>query len=226
MAYYRRRLPRFLKAKELVDAGRIGPVALLTYRYSSKPPNDLVSGKLPWRFEAEHAGGGLIMDVGCHALDIFDYILGPITHVQGSAANRANLYNVEDAVTMHCRFACEALGVCAWNFAAATLDDMVEITGSKGKLMLSVFGNEPVRLETADGTQLFDLPNPVHIQQPFIQSIVDQLQGRGECPSTGASAQRTSLVIDKVLSDYYGGRDDAFWLRGESWPGRRPFLTI
>jgi hypothetical protein len=76
-------------------------------------------------------------------------------------------------------------------------------------------------LETAEGTQIFDLPNPAHIQQPMIQSIVDQLHGQGQCPSTGASAQRTTLVMDKILADYYGGRDDAFWLRAESWPGRK-----
>jgi hypothetical protein len=25
--------------------------------------------------------------------------------------------------------------------------------------------------------------------------------------------------MDRVLDDYYGGRQDAFWLRPETWPG-------
>jgi hypothetical protein len=61
----------------------------------------------------------------------------------------------------------------------------------------------------------------MHIQQPLIQSIVDQLHGRGQCPSSGVTAARTALVMDQVLADYYGGRDDAFWTRPEMWPGRR-----
>jgi hypothetical protein len=55
----------------------------------------------------------------------------------------------------------------------------------------------------------------------MIQSVVDDLLGRGECPSTGESARRTSVVMDRVLDAYYGGRDDAFWERPESWPGKR-----
>ncbi len=39
--------------------------------------------------------------------------------------------------------------------------------------------------------------------------------------STGASARRTSAVIDRVLAAYYGGRDDAFWDRPATWPGRQ-----
>jgi hypothetical protein len=40
------------------------------------------------------------------------------------------------------------------------------------------------------------------VQQPLIQTIVDELHGRGSCPSTGNSARRTSAVIDAVLDDY------------------------
>ena len=55
----------------------------------------------------------------------------------------------------------------------------------------------------------------------FIDMIVRQLNGDGACPSTGATAMRTAQAMDTVLSRYYGGRDDAFWTRPESWPGRR-----
>jgi hypothetical protein len=71
------------------------------------------------------------------------------------------------------------------------------------------------------GEEIFDLPNPPHIQQPLIQTIVDQLHGRGQCPSTGESAARTAQVMDTALSAYYGGRSDGFWNRPQSWPGRR-----
>ena len=159
--------------------------------------------------------------MGCHALDIFDFILGPIESVQGRAANLASPYAVEDVVALDCRFASGALGVCGWNFASAACEDQIEITGTQGRLTLSVFGNEPLRLETGAGLEPFELPNPPHIQQPLIQSIVDQLHGQGECPSTGATAARTSRVMDQVLASYYGGRDDTFWTRPETWPGRR-----
>ncbi|MGA2258045.1 MAG: Gfo/Idh/MocA family oxidoreductase [Thermoguttaceae bacterium] len=221
VAFYRRRLPRFLQVKKLVDSGQLGQVTMLTYRYADIHLRNIDPNNLAWRLAAGQSGGGIFLDMGCHALDIFDYILGPIESVEGMAANLASPYNVEDAVALYCRFASGALGVCSWNFAGAAREDQIDITGTKGRLTLSVFGNEPVRLGTGAGIEQFDLPNPLHIQQPLIQSIVDQLHGQGECPSTGATATRTARVMDQVLASYYGGRDDAFWTRPEAWPGRR-----
>ena len=34
----------------------------------------------------------------------------------------------------------------AWNFASAVSEDQIDIAGTEGRLTLSVFGNEPVRL--------------------------------------------------------------------------------
>jgi 1,5-anhydro-D-fructose reductase (1,5-anhydro-D-mannitol-forming) len=110
------------------------------------------------------------------------------------------------------------------NFASLLKDDTIEITGNTGRISLSVFGNEPVRFESARGVESFDLPNPPHIQQPMIQTVVDDLLGRGTCASTGVSARRTNAVIDKILSGYYGGREDAFWTRPQTWPGRNAKL--
>jgi predicted dehydrogenase len=114
-----------------------------------------------------------------------------------------------------------ALGTAHWNFASAIRDDMLELRGTEGSLSFSVFGSEPVRLETAAGVQLFDRPHPPHVQQPLIQAVVDDLLGRAACPSTGESARRTSQVIDQVLANYYGGRMDEFWSRPATWPGNQ-----
>ena len=183
VAYYRRRLPRFLTTKELIDTGRLGQVTMLHYRYASNKVHRIVAGQLEWRLLAEQSGGGLLLDLGSHALDIFDFLFGPIEQVRGAAANLASPCEVEDVVAMHCRFRSGVMGVAGWNFAAATAEDVIEITGTLGKITLSLFGNDPVVLATAAGVETFDRPNPPHIQQPLIQSIVDQLHGRGTCPS-------------------------------------------
>jgi 1,5-anhydro-D-fructose reductase (1,5-anhydro-D-mannitol-forming) len=222
VAYYRRALPRFLKFKELIETGRLGRITTVSYRYADAKWRELDRNNLAWRFLAEHSGGGLFMDLGSHALDILDFLLGPIVQVEGMAVNLASPCDVEDVVAMHCRFASGALGAAAWNFAAAAREDILEITGTLGKVALSVFGNDPVLFTGDSGSEKFDLPNPPHIQQPLIQTIVDELQGRGQCPSTGVSAARTAWVMDQVLNDYYGTRSDSFWTRPDSWPGRRP----
>lgn len=221
VAYYRRALPRFVKAKELIDTGRLGRVTSISYRHASAVLNPTEPGKLPWRYQAEHSGGGLFMDIGSHTLDALDFMLGPIQDVSGEAVNLAGRYEVEDGVAMQFRLASGALGTACWNCASAIREDMIQISGTEGRLRMSTFGNEPVQLETAGGVEQFDLPNPPHVQQPLIQTIVDQLAGSGRCPSTGESALRTAVVMDRVLEGYYGRRDDEYWRRPATWPGRQ-----
>jgi len=49
-------------------------------------------------------------------------------------------------------------------------------------------------------------PTPPHVQQPLIQTVVDQLNGTGRCPSTGETAIRTTRVMDEILASYYAPR--------------------
>jgi hypothetical protein len=77
--------------------------------------------------------------------------------------------------------------------------------GSEGLLRFSSFETEPVVWETRAGVTEFPIPNPEHVQQPLIQTVVDELLERGTCPSTGESAARTSWVMDRVLEEYRRG---------------------
>jgi predicted dehydrogenase len=222
VAYYRRGLPRFRKARELVASGLLGVVTGVTVRFGGPYHRKVDPENLPWRLQAQHSGGGHFMDLGCHTLDVLDFILGPFAEVHGTAANVASPYAVEDGVSMGFRTESGALGVAQWNFAAPERIDQIVITGDRAELRMSTFGNEPLELHREDGSvERFDLPNPPHIQQPLVQSIVDELRGRGRCDSTGLSAARTQAAMDKVLTAYYGTRADGFWKDPSSWPGRR-----
>lgn len=220
VAYYRRALPRFLSVKAILDAGGIGEITRIAYRYSCEPWN---GQPLPWRLRPEESGGGLFLDVGCHVLDLLDFLFGPLTGVSGSAANRASRYDAEDYVSMQFQTPSCATCSAAWNFAGNSQEDSLQISGTDASLRMSVFGDEAIALERSNGeVDSLVRPNPPHVQQPLIQSIVDELCGMGACASTGESAARTSGVMDTVLAEYYGGRADSFWDRVESWPGRRP----
>jgi predicted dehydrogenase len=203
VAYYRRALPRFLKIKELIDQGAIGDVRFVSITlYQATRPADHDPDNLPWRVQPEIAGGGYFVDLAAHQLDFLDFALGPVRAVEGFASNQAGLYPAEDVVTGAFVFENGVHGVGAWCFTAFDKVDQTEIVGSKGRISYATFGSEPIVLTTSEGTTQFPLKNPRHIQQPLIQTIVDELLGRGRCPSTGESGARTTWVMEQMLARY------------------------
>lgn len=198
VAFYRRALPRFVKVKELLDAGAIGAVRTVTITFYRKTRQyDL--NNLPWRVMPAIAGGGLFVDLAAHTLDYLDYFLGPIASVSGYAANQAGQYPAEDVVAGSFVFASGVHAVGMWGFASFEDVDCTEIVGDRGRIRFASFAEEPVCLVTAAGEQRFAIEHPPHVQQPLIQSIVDELNGVGRCPSTGESGARTTWVMDQML---------------------------
>jgi predicted dehydrogenase len=201
VAYYRRALPRFLRVKQLIEQDAIGDVRFVSVTLYQRPnPAELNREQLPWRVLPEIAGAGRFLDLASHTLDMLDYLLGPISEVSGNAVNQAALYDAEDMVTAQWMHAGGAAGIGVWCFSSFDRLDRNELVGAKGKISFSTFGVEPVHLQTAAGVTEFPEPTPPHIQQPLIQSIVDELNGAGECPSTGESAARTNWVMDQILA--------------------------
>lgn len=215
VAYYRRRLPRFLKVKELLDSGALGRVEGVTYAYGDARQ---AKAEMPahWHVNAEDSGGGNFVDMMPHALDLMDFWFGPLRLVESRAGNVSRAYPVED----HAQASMTAGGGVALtldaNFSAEAKDDFV-IKGTEGALRFSCFGNEGVRLAHDGKEEVFELANPEHVAMPLIQTVVDELLGKGKCPSTGVSGLRTQVLVDEILAEYYGGREDGFWKR--AWPG-------
>jgi predicted dehydrogenase len=203
VAYYRRALPDFLKVKELVDSGTIGEPRIVSIELYQAPKKEILAGDLPWRVIPEVAGGGYFFDLASHQLDYLDYIFGPITSIQGRAANQAGLYTAEDAVCANFEFESGVLGSGLWCFTVAenAKADRIQIVGSKGSITFSSFDVTAVILETDAGIEEFEIPRPQYVQQPLLQTVVDDLLGRGKCPSTGVCGARTSRVMDEIVSN-------------------------
>ncbi len=203
VAYYRRRLPRFLKVEELLRAGAIGAPRAVSVQLHHRLFEGIRSAAdLPWRVDPETAGGGLFLDVGSHTLDLLDYLLGPVTASCGQAANLGGQYAAEDVVTAAWTHAGGALGSGSWCFCADRPADEVVIQGAAGRLNFATFADRPILLETAEGAREFTIPHPEHVQQPLIQTVVEDILGIGTCPSTGETGARTSWVMDQAIAAY------------------------
>lgn len=200
VAYYRRMLPRFRRIAGLLREGAIGNPRLVDvllhhpFEARYRDPDNL-----PWTVRPELSGGGIFVDIGCHTLDVLDFLLGPIVEARGMVSHQMDAYAAEDTVAMAFRFGSGVLGTGLWNFCADRREDRVEIVGDRGRLVFATFGDGPIRLESGDRVEEIRIANPEHIQQPLIESIVAELTGKGRCPSTAESGARTSWVMDQVL---------------------------
>ena len=121
----------------------------------------------------------------------------------GEAANQARRYAAEDIVCGEWTFASGVRGVGQWCFSGGSSLDRVEIVGVRGRVTFATFDERPVVLEQDGVETAFDVPHPPHVQQPLIQTIVDELHGVGRCPSTGESGARTTAVMDRLLESFY-----------------------
>ena len=198
VAYYRRALPYFLKIKELLDSDAIGQIRSVTVTQLRKP--SLVDPNNPsWRLIPEISGGGLFHDLACHTLDVLDMLLGPIASAKGHSANQSGTSQADDTVTASFQFESGALGTGLWCFDSHQDYERNEIIGTKGKISFTSFTFAPIELSTPSHTEHFSIAPPEHIQQPLIQSIVNELLGTGVALSTGESAARTNKVMDMIL---------------------------
>ena len=199
VAHYRRGLSRFNTIRQLVQEGSLGEVRAVNMTFHKPPAEVDVQGGDNWRVRPEIAGCGYFCDLAPHMIDIIQYICGPIEKAAGQATNLGGLYEAEDTVSGYFRFASGAHGSGLWNFNSNPYLDRTEIIGTKGKISFAIFGNEPLLLETKNERREISAENPRHIQQPLIQTIVDQLLGRGLCPSTGDDALSTYRIMDLLL---------------------------
>jgi predicted dehydrogenase len=205
VAYYRRKLPHFLKIKELLDQGEIGTIRTVQINLKQVLTPKLVSQtETNWRVIPEIAGGGYFYDLASHQLDLLDFFFGKITHVTGFSTNQAKAYPAEDLVTGTFAFENGVVGTGNWCFSTSTASEIDEIVidGSKGQLRFSTFGEGAFSLLRPNQNPLhFHLELPHHIQRPLIQSIVEELLGKGSCPSTGISAARTNWVMEELVKN-------------------------
>lgn len=207
VAYYRRALPSFLKVKEIVDSGRIGQIRAIDIRLIKTPDPDILQGIVQpdnWRVQPEISGGGYFHDLAAHQLDILDFICGPIGRASGFARNQAGRYAADDIVSGTFLFENGIPGLGLWCFtaSAASSRDTMKIIGSEGEIDFACFDHFDVTLRLAgQKAEVFTFERPQHIQQPLLQTVVDDLLGRATCPSKGETAARTSWVMDQLTAE-------------------------
>lgn len=85
--------PGLLKARQIIDAGELGPLMFLRGRYGHGGRRGM---ETEWRGNPAIAGGGEMLDQGVHLIDLARWYLGDFPHVAGHVARFFWDWQVDD----------------------------------------------------------------------------------------------------------------------------------
>ena len=85
--------PGIIKAKVIVDSGRLGKIISMRGIYGKSGG---IKYDKSWRNNKGISGGGILLDQGIHMLDLFRYFCGDFQHVKCFATNAYWDFNLED----------------------------------------------------------------------------------------------------------------------------------
>ncbi len=129
--------PAFLRARELCDAGELGPLLYIRGRYGH---GGRLGYEREWRADPAIAGGGELLDQGVHLIDLSHWFLGDFVEVWGQTATYFWNMAVEDNGFLSLR---TARGQTAWLHASCTEWKNLfcfEIFGRDGKIQIDGLG--------------------------------------------------------------------------------------
>jgi predicted dehydrogenase len=214
--YTRRAHPCVVAARQLAQSGAIGPLLSLESRFLTTQ----VRFRQPdsWLFRRSQAGGGVLLWLGCHCLDLLYHISGDeIAEVGALLATRSGeAIDVDDAVALALRFRSGAIGTFHAGYTlaysgegyvnAAGYDSYLGFNGRNGRIVWPDL-TPRLQIETAPAPnqspareQIFDLPASTSYGgrsgEDFFRQFFAAMHGRSAPPTTLADAVRTARLIE------------------------------
>ena len=147
MTFNYRFVPAIQKAKSLVESGALGDIYRFHAEYLHTGYQD-PSRPLSWRMKMSSSGGGAIMDLGSHIIDLVRLLVGEFSEVSATTktyitsrplskgASETGLVDVDDAAWIQASMKNGATGTLTVSrFATGSADDLrLVVEGSKGAI--------------------------------------------------------------------------------------------
>lgn len=168
--------PAYLYAKKAVDEGLLGDITLLRIRNGH---DGALNNWLPdYWYDENQAGGGAMMDLGCHPMYLASWILGRplrISSMFNSLTNRA----VDDNAVCTIEFANKAIAIVETSLVTYNTPSAFEIYGTEGTLLISNDAVELTSKKTDESLKgwVTKVPLPSALPHPLKQWVDAILEG-------------------------------------------------
>lgn len=178
-AFDQRHHPAHAAMRDAIAAGRIGVTTAIRIVYACwVGPDWSQAGRENWRTDGAKAGGGALMDLAPHGLDLVEHLLGePIVDLHALTQRRVQDYRLDDggAIVGRTRSGVLAMLHVAYNCPEALGRRRLEVVGSAGQLTaIDTMGQDPGGVVTfTDGRtgEASRLPVPDADASPFRRQV-------------------------------------------------------
>jgi len=200
VAYYRHFYPVVKRMKEIIKSGEIGTVVMLQVNSASQY-NPLPGEPRHWLLEKEQAGGGPMMDFGCHRIEVMQNLAGPIVGVN-SILNRLHFERaVEDTATALFEFENGAHGFLSAVHSAFEDKDTFDVYGTKGTMYVENLNRGALRVITEKGERFEELPPHANLHAPLIDDFSQAVLQDRQPGVTGDMGRAVTEVLDKIYAN-------------------------
>lgn len=181
-----------IKAKGIVESGILGEIILFENVFCGK-----VDMRDRWNASREVGGGGVIVDNGCHSVDIARFLLGPIEKVQAAEGKRVQKLPVEDTARIHFRTRSDAMGMVdlSWSIQKER-DAYIELFGTEGVLSIGWQSSKYRQSEKVHWVTFGKGYNKVEAFSGQIRNFVQSIRGKEMPLITAEDALESVKVID------------------------------
>lgn len=198
VAYMMRYRSQCKIARRYIDQGKLGDLVMARAQNAFWYPDDAQA----WRQQPQRSLGGVLYDVGSHAVDALRFLMGEVESVQCFTDASHFDYEVEDTVTALLRFQNGALGVIDCSWAVPHRLGLLEVYGTQGALVvergLGPFRDPKMRYLHADGESVIELPLIDAYRAEFEEMSRAILEGRD--PEVDG---REGMRITEILTAMY-----------------------
>ena len=137
VGFNRRFIDTFAKAKSLLNARVLGDITSVK---SNMYVSNIFSKGTGWRSHKNISGGGVLLDLGSHVVDLLLWYFGPIETIISSKLESIYSKEVDDAARATVKFSSGVRGELdtSWSAPGYRVPELnIEITGSNGKLRVN-----------------------------------------------------------------------------------------
>ena len=205
VAFYQRFLPINRRVKQLVDGGELGTLIALHGNASSAfdvAPDD---PKI-WRIDGAQSGGGPLMDLGSHRLDLFYSLAGPADAVAAFSERRVlEAVQVEDTSSLIIRYRSgvhATLSSC-WSISPARGD--YEVWCTDGHVNVPYTRGSELVLQRNGRWENITLPPCELHDLPLIADFVAAVEGRAPLTLPGTVGLEVQGVIEAAYRSAASG---------------------